>query len=93
MSYMKTTLLNTFLYLSFLIVTQKFWSLFSEIVWNLHAVHSVCCLASAGCLLLPFFLAVLLVTPSSFLFIPSLVMWHPISVTLQPLLRNTDQAI
>lgn len=63
MSYMKTTLLNTILYLNFLPVSQKFWSLSSEIVWNLHAVHSICCLASAGCLLHPFFVAVLLVNP------------------------------
>lgn len=66
MNYTKTTLLNTILYLNFLPVTQKFWSLSFEIVWNLHAVHSVCCSVSGGCLLPPFFLAVLLVTPSSF---------------------------
>lgn len=93
MSYMKTTLLKTILYLNFLTVTPKFWSLSSETVWTLHAIYSICCLAYAGCLLLPFFLVVLPVTPSSFSFIQSRMMWHPISVTLQPLLRNTDETV
>lgn len=62
----------------------------SEIVWNLHAVSF--CLILGFCLLSHFFLVVLLVT-LYFFFIPSLMTWNPVSVTLQTLLRNTDQII
>lgn len=82
------------IYLNFLAVIQRFW-LSSETVWNVHAIYSVCCLASAGCLL-PFclsrinlFLAAPLVT-SSFLFIPLLMVWHSLSISLQLLLGNTN---
>lgn len=54
-------------------------------------VCSLCCLISVGCLFFPSF-AVLLVIPS-FLFIPSLMMWYPISETFQALWRNTDQTM
>lgn len=90
MSYMKTALLNAMLYLNFLAVTQKFWSLSSEIVWHLHVMSF--CLLLGFCLLSHLLLAVLLVT-LYFFFIPSLMTWNPISVTLQTLLRNTDQII
>lgn len=89
MSCMKTALLNTMLYLNFLAVTQKFWSLSSEIVWHLHMSF---CLLLGFCLLSHLLLAVLLVT-LYFFFIPSLMTWNPVSATLQTLLRNTDQII
>lgn len=39
------------IYRNFRAVTQRFWLLSSEIVWNMNAIYSVCCLDSAGCLL------------------------------------------
>lgn len=81
---MKIKLLNRVLYLHFLTVVQKSWSLSSEIVWNLHAglfslLLDFCWLS----LLPPMFCCV----PGDSIFFCLFLL----SETFQPLWRNTDQ--